>query len=91
MPQWEDLFISLILIPILLLVRQFMHSPNQGHFDAVYRILRYLKGTPRKGLLYENRGHLQVDVFTDVDWAGRVIDRRSTSGYCTFAQGNLVT
>ena len=43
------------------MVSQFMHSPNQGHFDVVYRILRYLKGTPRKGLLYENWGHLQGD------------------------------
>ena len=68
-----------------------MHSPNQGRFDAVYRILRYLKGTPGKGLLYENRGHLQVDVFTDADRAGSVIDRRSTSEYCTFVGGNLVT
>ncbi|KAJ9688831.1 hypothetical protein PVL29_014468 [Vitis rotundifolia] len=73
------------------MVSQFMHSPNQGHFDVAYGILRYLKGTPGKGLLYENRGHLQVDVFTDADWAGSVIDRRSTSGYCTFVGGNLVT
>ncbi|RVX14701.1 Retrovirus-related Pol polyprotein from transposon RE2 [Vitis vinifera] len=55
------------------MVSQFMHSPNQGHFDAVYKVLRYLRGTPGKGLLYENRGHLQVDVFTDADWAGSVI------------------
>ena len=73
------------------MVSQFMHSPNQGHFDVVYRILRYLKGTPGKGLLYENQGHLQVDVFTDANWAGSVIDKRSTSRYCTFVGGNLVT
>lgn len=73
------------------MVSQFMHSPNQGHFDAVYRILRYLKGTPGKGILYEDRGHLQVEVFTDADWAGSVVDRRSTSGYCTYVGGNLVT
>ncbi|RVW19743.1 Long-chain-fatty-acid--[acyl-carrier-protein] ligase AEE15, chloroplastic [Vitis vinifera] len=73
------------------MVSQFMHSPNQGHFDAVYKILRYLKGTPGKGLLYQNRGHLQVDVFTNADWAGSVIDRKSTSLYCTFVGGNLVT
>ena len=49
------------------MVSQFMHSPNQGHFDVVYIILRYLKGTLGKGLLHENQGHLQVDVFTDAD------------------------
>ncbi|RVW35065.1 Retrovirus-related Pol polyprotein from transposon RE1 [Vitis vinifera] len=50
-----------------------------------------LKGDSRKGLLYENQGHLQVDVFTDANWAGSVIDKRSTSRYCTFVGGNLVT
>ena len=68
-----------------------MHSPNQGHFDIVYRILRYLKGTTRKGILCENREHLQVEVFINVDWARSVTDRRSTSGYYVFVGGNLVT
>ena len=73
------------------MVSQFMHSPGPEHFDAAYRILKYLKGTPGKGLLFEKHGHLQVEVYTDADWAGSVIDRRSTSGYCTFVGGNLVT
>ena len=76
---------------VVSMVIQFMHSPNQGHLDVVYRILRYLKGTLRKGLLYENRGHLQLNVFIDADWVGNVIDRRSTSRYYTFVGGNLVT
>ena len=29
--------------------------------------------------------------YTDVDWAGSITNRRSTSGYCTFVWGNLVT
>ena len=33
-------------------VSQYMHSSCQGHFDAVYRILRYLKKTPGKGLFF---------------------------------------
>ena len=32
-----------------------------------------------------------MDVFTDVDWARSVIDRRSISMYCTFVGANLVT
>lgn len=31
-------------------VSQFMHSPNEEDLEAVYRILRYLKGTPGKGV-----------------------------------------
>ena len=32
------------------MVSQFMYSPNEKHLEAVYRILRYLKSTPSKGL-----------------------------------------
>lgn len=73
------------------MVSQFMHSPGQEHFDAAYRILRYLKGTPGKGLMFRKRDNLQIEVYTDADWAGSSTDRRSTSGYCTFIGGNLVT
>ena len=72
-------------------VIQFMHSPNTYHLEAVSRILRYLKGTPGRGLLFKKNGHLQIEAFTYVDWAGSVTDRRSTSRYCTFLGGNLVT
>ncbi len=72
-------------------VSQLMHSPGAEHFDAVNRILRYLKGTPGRGLLFRKNDNFQVEVYTDADWAGSVTDRRSTSGYCTFVGGNLVT
>ena len=42
-------------------------------------------------MLFEKHGHLQIEVYTNVDWTGSMIDRRSTFGYCTFIGGNLVT
>ncbi|KAL6983238.1 Beta-galactosidase 8 [Sarracenia purpurea var. burkii] len=72
-------------------VSQFMHDPRVSHLDAVYRILRYLKSAPGKGILFSNHGHLRLESFTDVDWAGSIDDRRSTSGYCAFLGGNLIT
>ena len=72
-------------------VSQFMNKPNEEHLAAVYRILRYLKMTPGKGLFFEKNTKRNIEIYTDADWAGSVTDRRSTSGYCTYVWGNLVT
>lgn len=69
---------------------QFMHSPRQDHTNVVYRILGYFKGTRIKGLLFEDRDHLKLEVYTDVDWAGSVTNKRSTSRYCTFMEEILL-
>ena len=34
---------------------------------------------------------MEFKVYTNVDWVGSVMDRRSTSGYCIFVRGNMVT
>ena len=54
-------------------------------------MLQYLKGTPGKGILFKRNGGLVLEAYTDADYAGSIIDRRSTSRYCTFLDGNLVT
>ncbi|PRQ31062.1 putative RNA-directed DNA polymerase [Rosa chinensis] len=72
-------------------VSQFMHNPSEAHMGAVFRILRYLKSAPGKGLIFSKYSHLDVSGYTDADWAGNITDRRSTSGYFTFVGGNLVT
>jgi Reverse transcriptase (RNA-dependent DNA polymerase) len=73
------------------LVSQFMHNPSEEHMEAVTRIIIYLKGTPGKGIQFLKNGHLDIMGYTDADWAGKISDRRSTSGYFTFIGGNLVT
>jgi hypothetical protein len=72
-------------------VSRYMHDPRSGHMEAVHRILRYLKGTPGKGLMFKSNRHLDVDGYSDADWANCLDDRRSTSGYCVFVGGNLVS
>ena len=48
-------------------VSQFMHDPKKPHMDVVEQILRYLKSTPGKCLLFLNHGHLKVEGYTDAD------------------------
>ncbi|XP_048447545.1 uncharacterized mitochondrial protein AtMg00810-like [Pyrus x bretschneideri] len=72
-------------------VSQFMHSPSEAHMGAVERILRYLKSSPGRGIMFSKNDHYRIEGYTDVDWAGNVTNRRFTSGYFTFVGGNLVT
>jgi Reverse transcriptase (RNA-dependent DNA polymerase) len=73
------------------LVSQFMHAPSEQHMEAVFRILRYLKGAPGRGIFFKKNDHLRIEGYTDSDWVGDITDRKSTSGYFTFIGGNLVT
>ncbi|KAJ9561432.1 hypothetical protein OSB04_006592 [Centaurea solstitialis] len=48
-------------------------------------------GAPRLGILYQNHGHHVIEGFTDADYDGDPTSRRSTTGYCVFVGGNLVS
>jgi hypothetical protein len=71
-------------------VSQFMQTPQKPHLDAVRHILRYIKHTLQCGISYEGKNHLQVHGYMDVDWAGNVSNRRSTSGFkFSFGSGDV--
>ncbi|XP_019058891.1 PREDICTED: uncharacterized protein LOC109116981 [Tarenaya hassleriana] len=72
-------------------VSQWMHAPTIHHWRMVERILKYLKGTPEKGIWMTRNNHVNLVAYCDADWAGDRTDRKSTTGYCTFLGGNLVT
>ncbi|RVW14453.1 Retrovirus-related Pol polyprotein from transposon RE2 [Vitis vinifera] len=63
------------------LVSQHMHAPTVVHLCMVKRILRYLKKTIGRGIVMRRNGHTDIIGFSDSDWAGNTIDRRSTTGY----------
>lgn len=48
-------------------VSQFMHAPDEEHLEAVYRILRYLKGTPGKGSFFKKTEQRSIEAYTDAD------------------------
>ena len=50
-----------------------------------------MKEASRRGILYKKHGHTRIECFSDVDWVGSKKDRRSTSGYCVFFGGNLIS
>ena len=35
-------------------VSRYMHEPRSKHLEAIYRILRYLMGSPQEGLIYKS-------------------------------------
>ncbi|XP_019242504.1 PREDICTED: uncharacterized protein LOC109222629 [Nicotiana attenuata] len=69
------------------------HKLQSGVRESVdkKRYQRLLSFTFWKCLLFSKHDHLQIEAFTDADWAGSLDDRRSTSGYCTLVGGNLIT
>ena len=67
-----------------------MHALITPYLEAINRILRYLKRTPGKGILMKNNNSNDLCGYSDADWAGS-FDRKSTTGFCTFVGGNLVT
>jgi Reverse transcriptase (RNA-dependent DNA polymerase) len=71
-------------------VSQFMHAPRTTHLEAVNRILKYLKGSPGQGIWMKKNNTNKILAYSDADWAGN-FNRKSTTGYCTFVGGNLVT
>ena len=74
------------------LVCQFMHQPRESHLQAVKRILRYLKGSLELGLWFPKVSNpLSITAFSDADWAGCHIDRRSTGGFCIFLGSSLIS
>ncbi|GKG53594.1 ribonuclease H-like domain-containing protein, partial [Tanacetum coccineum] len=60
----------------------YMHDPRDTHFTALKRILHYVHGTLDYGLQLHVSSTTQLSAYTDDDWAGCPITRRSTSGYC---------
>nr|GEV77611.1 retrovirus-related Pol polyprotein from transposon TNT 1-94 [Tanacetum cinerariifolium] len=66
------------------LCARFQEAPKTSHLEAVKRIFQYIKGTTHLGLWYPKGTDIEIVVYVDSDHAGDYVDRKSTSGICTF-------
>ena len=73
------------------LCARFQENPREPHLIAVKRIFRYLKGTASLGLWYARESDFELCGYSDADFAGCKIDRKSTSGSCQFLGERLVS
>ncbi|GJV26601.1 putative ribonuclease H-like domain-containing protein [Tanacetum coccineum] len=70
---------------------RFQVTPKTSHLSAVKRIFRYLKGKPKLGLWYPRESSFDLESYSDSDYAGANLDRKSTTGGCQFLGRRLIT
>ncbi|GJV85384.1 putative ribonuclease H-like domain-containing protein [Tanacetum coccineum] len=70
---------------------RFQVNTKVSHLHAVKRIFRYLKGQPKLGLWYPKDSPFDLVAYTDSDYAGASLDRKSTTGGCQFLGCRLIS
>ncbi|GKA82097.1 putative ribonuclease H-like domain-containing protein, partial [Tanacetum coccineum] len=66
-------------------------TPKTSHLNAVKRIIKYLKGKPHLGLWYPRESPFDLEAFSDSDYGGSNLDRKSTTGGCQFLGQRLIS
>ncbi|GJT78139.1 putative ribonuclease H-like domain-containing protein [Tanacetum coccineum] len=70
---------------------RFQVTPKVSHLHAVKRIFRYLKGQPKLGLWYPRDSSFDLVAYSDSDYAGASLDRKSTTRGCQFLGCRLIS
>ncbi|GJT27972.1 hypothetical protein Tco_0908247 [Tanacetum coccineum] len=66
-------------------------TPKTSHLNAVKIIFKYLKGKPNLGLWYPRESPFDLEAFSDSDYGGSNLDRKSTTGGCQFLGQRLIS
>ncbi|GKF74260.1 hypothetical protein Tco_0220592 [Tanacetum coccineum] len=70
---------------------RFQVTPKVSHLHDVKRIFRYLKGQPKLGIWYLMDSPFDLEAFSDSDYAGASLDRKSTTEGCQFLGKRLIS
>ncbi|XP_022874314.1 uncharacterized protein LOC111393155 [Olea europaea var. sylvestris] len=72
-------------------VSQFMSNPRHFHLAIVCCIVRYLRGSPTRGLFFPRGSSFQLSAYSDADWTGCPDTHCSTTGWCMFLDDALIS
>ncbi|GJU31048.1 putative ribonuclease H-like domain-containing protein [Tanacetum coccineum] len=70
---------------------RFQVTSMTSHLHAMKRIFRYIKGKPKLGLWYPRVSSFDLEAYSDSDYAGANLDRKSTTGGCQFLGRRLIS
>ncbi|GJS26232.1 putative ribonuclease H-like domain-containing protein, partial [Tanacetum coccineum] len=70
---------------------RFQVTPKTSHLHVVKRIFRYLKDKPKLGLWYPRESSFDLVAYSDSDYGGAHLDRKSTTGGCQFLRHRLIS
>jgi len=73
------------------LCARYQANPKESHFKVAKRILKYLKGTTNVGLWHPSQSPIHLIGYSDSDFAGCKLDRKSTSGTCHLLGSSLIS
>ncbi|GJZ66542.1 hypothetical protein Tco_0623238 [Tanacetum coccineum] len=70
---------------------RFQVTPKVSHLHGVKRIFRYLKGQPKLGLWYPRESPFDLEAYSDSDYIGASLDKKSTTEGCQFLGSRLIS
>lgn len=73
------------------MLSKFNNNPGRQHWEAVKRVMRYLKGTLQAKLKFSKDGNANIVSYVDSDWASDADDRRSCTGHDLVKQGGAIS
>nr|GEX06891.1 retrovirus-related Pol polyprotein from transposon TNT 1-94 [Tanacetum cinerariifolium] len=79
------------IVHVVCFCARYQTRPTEKHLKEAKRIFRYLRGTVNMGLWYPKGSSFELTTFSDVDHAGCIDSRKSTSGGIQFLGDKLVS
>jgi len=76
---------------VVCLCARFQSNLKESYLKVAKRIMKYLKGTSTVGLWYPSHSLVHLVGYSDSDFAGCKLDRKSTSGTCHLLGSNLIS